>query len=415
MSTNDRIRTNRDAPGVRGGSNSSEEDPTTGFKSGVNPLYGSDIMGGDSTSSQDVVYTPSTSSKNANKDGTGTVVATPTESTVATGAGSTEASVTRRSSLTHAKRPSARGTSPQSTLTASTSQSSTSSRMTQTSKNVSNGSSKKSAVRVREAKTRSSRQENSAKEAGPTPLVPAHLAPVPPPPPKRKRARKPSGDVETGDAASEPTVLEEAPDKTAMEMLQSYLKKQDIYTRIVFVVLLLVLAGGALGAYVIMLVYAIQEQDVKYIVLSVVLSIVLFWVIYKVRSGHCCPKLIKVDVAYQTQPSPSHPTSNILIPSMEHVWNRFAWAIGVSFLTCFSVINRQLALASPPSKLNVKFRKHKSPYLVLYSLSSAENLRLLRYSIPCVPILSVAPVFPHYTYYTCRMYTYHPCKYIMIL
>lgn len=286
MSTNDRIRTNRDAPGVRGASHSGEDDPAPGFKSGVNPLYGSDIMGGDSVSSQDVVYTPSTSSKHASRDGTGTVAATPTESTVAPGAGSTETSVTRRSSSTHAKRPSAQGTSPQSTLTASTNQSSASSRITQTSRNGSNGSSKKSAVRVSATKTCSSRQENSAKGSGPA-LVPAHLAPVPPPPPKRKRARKPSGDVETGDAASEPTVLEDAPDKTAMEMLQSYLKKQDIYTRIVFVVLLLVLAGGALGAYVIMLVYAIRRQDVKYIVLSVVFSIVLFWVIYKVRSEHC--------------------------------------------------------------------------------------------------------------------------------
>ena len=76
--------------------------------------------------------------------------------------------------------------------------------------------------------------------------------------------------------------MENAPDKTLMEMLQSYLKKQDVYTRIVFVVLLLVLAGGVLGAYVIMLVYAIGKQDVKYIILSIVFSLVILWVLYKV-------------------------------------------------------------------------------------------------------------------------------------
>lgn len=110
----------------------------------------------------------------------------------------------------------------------------------------------------------------------PAPLVPALLAPVPPPPSKRKSAV----DVETGEGDGE--VLEDAPDKTLMEMLQTYLKKQDLYTRMVLVVVLLVLAGGALGAYVVMLWYAIDEQNTKYIVLVSVFSVVLFWVLWKV-------------------------------------------------------------------------------------------------------------------------------------
>ena len=70
--------------------------------------------------------------------------------------------------------------------------------------------------------------------------------------------------------------MEDAPDKTLKEMLQAYLKKQDAYTRIVFVVLfLLVLAGGVLGAYVIM-------QAIAYVILSVVLCLGLLWVIFKV-------------------------------------------------------------------------------------------------------------------------------------
>ena len=70
--------------------------------------------------------------------------------------------------------------------------------------------------------------------------------------------------------------MEDAPDKTLKEMLQAYLKKQDVYTRIVFVVLfLLVLAGGVLGAYVIM-------QAIAYVILSVVLCLGLLWVIFKV-------------------------------------------------------------------------------------------------------------------------------------
>lgn len=110
----------------------------------------------------------------------------------------------------------------------------------------------------------------------PAPLVPALLAPVPPPPRKRKTI----ADVETGEVGE---VLEDAPDKTIMEMLQTYLKKQDLYTRIVLVVVLLVLAGGVMGAYVVMLLYAIREQNPKYIVLVTVFSLILFWVLWKVR------------------------------------------------------------------------------------------------------------------------------------
>lgn len=125
----------------------------------------------------------------------------------------------------------------------------------------------------------SSGNNNNKGEFVPAPLVPALLAPVPPPPAKRRAA----ADIETGEEVGE--VLEDAPDKTLMEMLQTYLKKQDLYTRIVLVVVLLVLAGGVLGAYVVMLWYAISEKDVKYTVLVSVFSMVIFWVLWKVKQS----------------------------------------------------------------------------------------------------------------------------------
>lgn len=78
--------------------------------------------------------------------------------------------------------------------------------------------------------------------------------------------------------------MQDAPDKTLMEMLQTYLKKQNLYTRIVFIVVLLLLAGGVLGAYVIMVLYAVREKSVKYIVLVSVFTCFFLWVIWKVSS-----------------------------------------------------------------------------------------------------------------------------------
>lgn len=80
--------------------------------------------------------------------------------------------------------------------------------------------------------------------------------------------------------------MEDAPDKTLMEMLQTYLKKQDLYTRIVLVVVLLLLAGGVLGAYVVMVFYAIRERSVKYIVLVSVFSGIFLWVFWKVSASY---------------------------------------------------------------------------------------------------------------------------------
>lgn len=76
--------------------------------------------------------------------------------------------------------------------------------------------------------------------------------------------------------------MEDAPDKTVMEVLQKYLKKQDVYTRIVLVVILLLLAGGVLGAYGAMLTLAIQDQNTKYIVMASLFSCIFFWVLWKV-------------------------------------------------------------------------------------------------------------------------------------
>lgn len=78
-------------------------------------------------------------------------------------------------------------------------------------------------------------------------------------------------------------MLEQAPDKTIMEMLQSYLKKQDLSTRISLIVVLLVLSGGALGAYGVILYFAIEEQQTRYIVMVTLVTLVLCWVLWKVR------------------------------------------------------------------------------------------------------------------------------------
>eukprot|EP00752_Nemacystus_decipiens_P011440 g10160.t1 len=197
-----------------------------------------------------------------------------------------------------------RNTSPQSTMTTSTTQSdgsrrnapapataaapatattaaagpSSSSSSSRVAQSPQVGTKSKSYSRSAPASRNGSINKGSSKkeEFVPAPLVPALLAPVPPPPAKRKSAV----DVEAGEAGV-PEVLEDAPDKTLMEMLQTYLKKQDLYTRMVLVVLLLVLAGGAMGAYVVMLWYAISRQNTKYIVLVSVFSVVLFWVLWK--------------------------------------------------------------------------------------------------------------------------------------
>lgn len=158
------------------------------------------------------------------------------------------------------------------------------------------GNKTKSYARSAPASRNGSINKGSSKkeEFIPAPLVPALLAPVPPPPSKRKGAV----DVETGEGVGE--VLEDAPDKTIMEMLQTYLKKQDLYTRIVLVVLLLVLAGGAMGAYVVMLWYAISGQNIKYIVLVSVFSVVLFWVLWKVREDSCIFFFLQMKAVYYT-------------------------------------------------------------------------------------------------------------------
>lgn len=186
-----------------------------------------------------------------------------------------------------------RAASPQSTLTTSTIQSTTSSRLRHGGAVSSSGNSNpigtkkqhssysRSAPASRNgsiSKGNSNNNGSSSKkeEFIPAPLVPALLAPVPPPPAKRK-----STDIETGEVGE---VLEDAPDKTLMEMLQTYLKKQDPYTRILMVVVLLLLAGGALGAYVLILWYAISKQNPRYIALVSIISLILFWVLWKVRS-----------------------------------------------------------------------------------------------------------------------------------
>ena len=283
-------RRERTRGGSRSGSlvasHASRAEAAPAFSTGVNPLF--DTQRSMSSNEGD----------GALKPGKKTMEQQPTKRPTAPRPGATGAGRRQRSSDNTSMARRKRNTSPQSTVTTSTTQSDGSRRnvtsagaaptaapsSSRVAQSPQVGNKTKSYARSAPASRNGSINKGSSKkeEFIPAPLVPALLAPVPPPPSKRKGAV----DVETGEGVGE--VLEDAPDKTIMEMLQTYLKKQDLYTRIVLVVVLLVLAGGAMGAYVVMLWYAISGKNTKYIVLVSVFSVVLFWVLWKVSEGGSC-------------------------------------------------------------------------------------------------------------------------------
>ncbi len=268
-------------------SHASRKEAAPAFSTGVNPLFDSqrsmslsDGGGGDGRKSGVRPGEPKIAKKRA-----GAAAATGGGGAAVAGAA---AAAGRQRSGDSARRK--RTVSPQSTVTTSTTQSDGSRRptarqpSTRAAPGPSSSSSKKQGYSRSAPASRNGSINKGSRGGGgvekedfvPAPLVPALLAPVPPPPSKRKSAT----DIETGEVGS---VLEDAPDKTLMEMLQTYLKKQDLYTRMVLVVVLLVLAGGAMGAYAVMLYYAISGKNTKYIVLVAVFSFILFWVLWKVR------------------------------------------------------------------------------------------------------------------------------------
>lgn len=271
---------------------------------GVNPLYGSNITAAYALSQKEG-HTRDNKTKQQHDQGLGTPAARPRGFEASNNAAAMRTSsggsrgVSNR--VERSRTSPARVGSPQSTLATRTTRSSSSSRpgrrtgTASAALQSSKGWSTAGGGSAKGTKAVSQREMG----AGPAQLVPAILAPVPPPPPKRKvvKERPPStGDVETGDP-SEASVLEDAPDKTAMEILQTYLKKQDLSTRIALIVLLLVLAGGVFGAYVVMILKAVQDQNAKYIALCTTFTLVLLWVLWKVSTlGIFCfpPKNIKV-------------------------------------------------------------------------------------------------------------------------
>lgn len=133
-------------------------------------------------------------------------------------------------------------------------------------------------------KRASSKSSRVASGREPAPLVPALLAPVPPPPPKRRTKKSlDKGDIEAGDGnTTDTSVLEDAPDKTVMEMVQAYLKKQDLQTRIALIGLLVVLGGGVFGAYGVIFYRAVIEGNTKFIVLLICFTVIIVWVVWKV-------------------------------------------------------------------------------------------------------------------------------------
>lgn len=280
---------------------------TPAFHAGVNPLYGSNISAR-SASSQ--VMNPDQENGGGHPPTNKITSSSQAVSTKSSATGN-PARRTRSTSVKHSRRPkpaqhsAANGGghgavsgsrsnphsgSPHSVMTTSTMQSSTSSRAGKRpgSAAVAQGN-RKGGNRVSGGgggvsrkvtkKAANGRPEESV--GGPAPLVPALLAPVPPPPPKR-RVKK--GDVETG-GASEASVLEDAPDKTIMEMVQAYLKKQDMSTRVTLIALLLMLCVGVFGVYVLIFYKAVQDKNAKYIVLCVAFSLIIGWVTWKVRGS----------------------------------------------------------------------------------------------------------------------------------
>lgn len=261
-------------------SHASRAESAPAFSTGVNPLF--DTQRSMSSNEGDGAMKTGKTTEPTKR---------PTTAAARPGAGGAAARRQRNSENTSTARRK-RTASPQSTVTTSTTQSdssrrhaptaagaSSTTRVAQSTQSPQVANKTKSYSRSAPASRNGSINKGSSKKGDfvPAPLVPALLAPVPPPPSKRKSAV----DIETGEGVGE--VLEDAPDKTIMEMLQTYLKKQDLYTRMVLVVVLLVLAGGAMGAYVVMLWFAIKDRNTKYIVLVSVFSVVLFWVLWKVR------------------------------------------------------------------------------------------------------------------------------------
>ncbi|CAM9566461.1 unnamed protein product [Ectocarpus sp. 6 AP-2014] len=276
-----RVRTKAAQRRPSGGSDSlaaSHAEPAPAFNAGINPLYGSGMS--PEAGAEAARIRSATAAR---------------EASAASSSSSQPQQQPRAAAAARAART--RAASPQSTLTASTTQSTGSARLASRPQGVApppakatmTAGAKKQPQETRSApasrngsinkgssgnNNNNNNNNNNKGEFVPAPLVPALLAPVPPPPAKRRAA----ADIEAGEAGE---VLEDAPDKTLMEMLQTYLKKQDLYTRIVLVVVLLVLAGGVLGAYVVMLWSAIAEKSVKFTVLVSVFSVVLLWVLWK--------------------------------------------------------------------------------------------------------------------------------------
>ncbi|CAM9569726.1 unnamed protein product, partial [Discosporangium mesarthrocarpum] len=107
---------------------------------------------------------------------------------------------------------------------------------------------------------------------GPALLVPCNLAPVPPP----REKKKAPGDVEAGE-----TEAPDAPHKTMMEKLQAYLAKQDLLTRIGLIFVLFILFGVGMGAYVLILLLAIKQQNAKYIAISASITFAFCFIAWK--------------------------------------------------------------------------------------------------------------------------------------
>lgn len=282
-------------------SHASRKEAAPAFSTGINPLFGSEVApmssSGDDNGALKSRQSPSSSgtppATAERRSTTNAAAAAGPAAKAATAALAAKQKQQQRSGESTPMARRKRGTSPQSTLTTSTTQSDSSRRVrpvvaptpqvvasTGTGRTL---TSSRSAPASRNGSINKG-SSNKRDDFVPAPLVPALLAPVPPPPPKRRSV---AADIETGEEVQSGEELEDAPDKTLMEMLQTYLKKQDLYTRMVLVVVLLVLAGGVLGAYALMVFYAIDKKEPKYIVVVSIISVVLGWVLWRVSQSVC--------------------------------------------------------------------------------------------------------------------------------
>lgn len=330
--------------------NGNHSDQTPQVKAGVNPLYGSEIKAGSGIQSLDASGTEDEGTASTRPEGT-------------RGQGPSSRTIIISS----------RGSSPlSSTMTTSTAQSAATSnagrhlssgKVTNITR-VSGGSGSTCSITSRSGAMDEKVSRSESTRTEPPVLVPALMAPVPPPPRKRRLEKAP--DVECGEVEAE--VVQEAPDKTLMEMLQSYLNKQDVYTRVMLVMILMVLAGGVFGAYGVLLVYAIRDHNLKYIVLCSLFTAVFLSVLWKVSRVKHLPTECIYFLHFACHLDTPFPCTYVEYPQINRL-SAFLVKHVMFILLVTVAYNRHLSLSKYPPDIDSVLRLGK----MMFRLTSVES------------------------------------------